>query len=403
MKTDALSQMRVIDIANEPSGAYCARLLADFGADVVKIEDVASGGDPVRRDGLAVPMPGQGDGAGNADSADGDSARFLYLNQNKRSVALDLESEQGRALARRLVLSADVVVDGVGSGSDAPGGLARIGLSREDLQRENPGCVIAVVSPFGLDGPYADRPACHLTVAALSGWLKSRPGDATREPIDVGFPMLDFVAASVAAVGVVAAWRVARKGGAGQGGTGQGAVVDVSQQEVGLRMYLYPTVAARVGLLLKRYRPFPMYVRASNGYAAVNALNAAQYRDVCLLMGLAEESEQMNPVRTDPAAVPAMQAKMDAWAAEMTREDIFEIGQAMKIPAGVPYTLLEVVKEPAFHERGFFRPLETRVGVVQQPAGPIAGAVRSDWKDAPALGADTAEVVGEWLEAGETR
>lgn len=379
MTTEALRAMRVVEVGTAASGSYCARLLADFGADVVKIEDTAAGGDPTRRLGMPVT---------ERDGAPGDSALFVYLNQNKRSVALDLRSERGRALSRRLILAADVVVD-----SGAPGGLADCGLTLEEIRHENPRAVVVSITAFGQDAPYRDRPACHLTIAALSGWLKVKPGPPEREPIDVGFPLLDYVAASVGALGAVAAWRAVRDGADGQ-------LVDVSEQEVGVRMYLYPTIAARLGRLTGRQRPFPMYVQTSNGYVAVNALNAQHRQDAFVYMELFDEPDGLMSADAAErrAATEELQQRMDAWAADKTREEIFEVGQAMRIPVGIPYTLTEVVEEDHFRQRGFFRPLVTEAGEVLQPVGPFGpGAAREDWKDAPALGEDNAEVLERWL------
>jgi crotonobetainyl-CoA:carnitine CoA-transferase CaiB-like acyl-CoA transferase len=171
-----------------------------------------------------------------------------------------------------------------------------------------------------------------------------------------------------------------------------------------MRMTLYPTVAERLGRLIPRRVPFPMYVRASDGYAAVNALNAQHFRDAFLFMGLDEEAENQGfagDLVARLAAAPRLQKLMDAWAADKTREEIFSVGQAMRIPAGIPFTLLELVQEENYRERGFFQPLTTKAGVVQQPIGPYGpDAVRNDRREAPKLGQDTDDVLTDWLEGG---
>jgi crotonobetainyl-CoA:carnitine CoA-transferase CaiB-like acyl-CoA transferase len=373
----ALEGLRVIDVATDLSGAYAARLLADLGADVVKLEDRASG-DPTRRHGAAVT---------SRDAPLGGGARFAALNQNKRSVALDLRSERGRALWRRLLETADVIVDS--------GALAEQGCSAEQLRETNSSLITASVSAFGADGPYADRPACALTIAALGGYLKSL-GDREREPLHVGFAFVEHVAGVVAAIGVLAARRAVTSGQPGQD-------VEVPQQEVALRMPLYPTIAARVGHATERRTPFPMYVDTLTGFAAVNALSATHFRDACLYMGLDDVADDRR-LAADSAlrgeVAPALQERMNDWAADKTREEIFHVGQAMRIPTGIPYTLLEVVQEDAYSQRGFFRPLDTRIGPVQQPVGPVSGssAARDEWSAAPELGEHTDIVVEQWLE-----
>ncbi|MET0641142.1 MAG: CoA transferase [Jiangellaceae bacterium] len=374
--------MRVVDVGTSVSGSYCARLLADFGADVVKVEDLSDGGDPIRSDGPPIT---------NRDGAAGDSALFVYLNQNKRSVAVDLQSEQGREIWRRLLFGADVVVD-----SGETGSLSRQDVSFEQIERANPRSVVVRISPFGQGGPYSGRPACHLTVSALGGLVTSL-GDPTREPLDVGFPLLEYVSAVVGAVGAVASWRACRD-------SGRGRLVDVSQQEVAVRMHMYPTVMATLGLSTKRRTYFPMYIMAQNGWVAVNTLSAQHWKDACVFMGLDEvaDDQTMSDPAVRNAAAPALQKRMDAWAADQQREDIFEVGQLLRIPVGIPYTLLEVVEQEHYNERGLFRPLETTGGTVKQPAGPFGSSpIRDDWRDAPGVGEHTTEVVEEWLRDGD--
>lgn len=378
MSEDALRGLRVADVAMSTSGSYCARLLADFGADVVKVEDLSENGESVRQDGPVVTSGGAGA-----------SALFAYLNQNKRSVAADTRDPRGMEIWRRVVLGADVIVD-----AGDPGALSLHGISLQQIRSVNPGAIVVSITPFGEGGPYSGRPACHLTVAALGG-LVGGLGDPAREPLDVGFPLLDYVSGVVGAVGALAAWRARRNGS-------EGALVDVSQQEVAMHLDLYPTVMARMGTPTKRRNYFPMYVLAKDGYVAVNTLSAQHWRDACLFMGLDEVAE--DPTMADPsvrlAAAPALQTRMDAWAADKTRAEIFELGQLLRIPTGIPYTLLEVVEEEHYNERGFFRPLQTSAGGVKQPAGPFGSIpIRKDWRAAPDLGEHTVEVVTEWLDA----
>ncbi|MDF3309685.1 CoA transferase [Rhodococcus sp. T2V] len=362
----------MLDLASDISGSYAGRLLADLGADVVKVEDIARGGDETR---------GQG--------GSGAEATFTYLNQNKRSIGLDLSTQSGRQLWRRLIVRADVIVD-----SGDPGVLEQAGLDFAEVAAANLNTILVSITPFGPDGPYHGRPATPLTIAALGGFLKSL-GDRDREPLSAGFPLVEYLSGVVASIGVVAAWRSVRSGHGGQR-------VDVAQQEVALRMPYYPSVAARVGHPTERRTPFPMYVQAINGYAAVNALSATHFRDACLYMGLDDVADDRR-LAADSAlrgeVAPRLQKRMDEWALDKTREEIFHVGQAMRIPTGIPYTLREVSTEDAYRQRGFFRPLQVGQRIVQQPVGPISGssAARDVWTAAPGLGDHTDDVVGEWL------
>ncbi|MET0828674.1 MAG: CoA transferase [Microbacterium sp.] len=367
MSGGALAGLRVADLATDISGSYCARLLADLGADVIRLEHVSADVDESRL-----------------------SGEFAYLNQNKRSVAIDVDQQAGQDIWRRLVDAADVVID-----TGNPGALSQRGVSLTEFAECSPRAIVVSITPFGLTGPYRLRPASDLTVAALGGLLKSL-GDSRREPLSVGFPLVQFVSGVIAAVGVLAAWR--------QVDDDPGArLIEVSQQEVALRLPLYPTVAARVGHATGRRTPFPMYVQTSNGYAAVNALSAQHFRDAMTYMGLDEIAEDRAMAADSSlreSVAPQLQERMDAWAADKTREEIFHVGQAMRIPTGIPYTLLEVLEEDHYRARDFFRPLATSGTVVQQPVGPISGstAARTEWTDAPALGEHSAAVLEEWLD-----
>ncbi|MET0828982.1 MAG: CoA transferase [Microbacterium sp.] len=366
MSDGALAGMRVVDLATDISGSYCARLLADLGADVIRLEHVSVDEDQSRLDG-----------------------EFAYLNQNKRSVAIDVDQQAGRDVWRQLVDAADVVIE-----TGSPSALSQHGVSFTEIAESSSRAIVVSITPFGLTGPYRSRPASDLTVAALGGLLKSL-GDSQREPLSVGFPLVQFVSGVIAAVGVLAAWR--------QVDDDPGArLVAVSQQEVALRMPLYPTVAARVGHATGRRTPFPMYVQTLNGYAAVNALSAQHFRDAMTYMGLDEIAEDQAMAADSSlreSVAPRLQERMDVWAADKTREEIFHVGQAMRIPTGIPYTLLEVLEEDHYRARDFFRPLLVGATVVQQPVGPISGstAARSEWTNAPALGEHSTTVLEEWL------
>ena len=149
----ALSDLRVIDCSGHVAGAYCTKLLADFGAGVIKVEPPGIG-DEIRSMG---PFP-----AGSPDPNAG--GVFIYLNTNKRSITLNLETAKGRDLFLELVSSADVVVE-----SYAPGAMDRLGLSFEELERVRPGVILTSITPFGQTGPWRDYQATDIVECAVSG------------------------------------------------------------------------------------------------------------------------------------------------------------------------------------------------------------------------------------------
>ncbi len=188
----ALAGVRVIDLTRILAGPFCTQLLADMGADVVKVE--GPDGDPVRRQGTV---------------RDGLSWYFAQFNRGKRSIVLDLYGEPGRAALADLVRTADVLVENY-----RPGVLAKMGFGPERLGELNPGLVVASVNGYGSTGPYADRPSFDFIAQAMSGFMAAS-GSPDGEPMRAGPPISDLVAGLYAAFGVVCALHARAAGGAG--------------------------------------------------------------------------------------------------------------------------------------------------------------------------------------------
>lgn len=189
-----LEGIRVVDLTRILSGPFCSMFLGDMGAEVIKVED-PSGGDPIRSQGGTTP--------------DGFSLYFATFNRNKRSITLDLRSPAGRDVLARLIASADVLVDNY-----RPGVLERMGFDRKALDALKPDLIVAHVTGFGEDGPYAERPAFDFIAQAMSGFM-SVTGQAEGPPTRAGPPISDLVAGAYAAMGVLAA--LVRRARTGQG------------------------------------------------------------------------------------------------------------------------------------------------------------------------------------------
>ena len=207
MPLGLLEGIRVLDLGPEIAAPFCSRLLADYGAEVVKVEP-PNVGDPARHIG---PF------AGDEPHLE-KSIPFLYLNTNKRGITLDIGSSAGRGVLSDLVGSADVVVQGF-----PPGESEALGLDFKTLGEANPGVVVTSITPFGLSGPYRDYSATDIVTCAISG-LMYHSGDSDREPLRNALSQSLYVAGANAAVATVAALfhRMA---------TGQGQQVDVSVVE----------------------------------------------------------------------------------------------------------------------------------------------------------------------------
>jgi crotonobetainyl-CoA:carnitine CoA-transferase CaiB-like acyl-CoA transferase len=178
-----LQGIRVVDLSRILSGPFCSMFLADMGAEVIKVEDVEDG-DPVRRQGVI---------------RNGYSLYFASFNRNKRSLTLDLRSAEGKEVLRKLIATADVVMDNF-----RPGVMDRIGLSREALDRIKPGLVVAHITGFGMDGPYRDRPSFDFIAQAMSGFM-SVNGAEGQAPARAAPPISDLIAGAYAAMGICAA------------------------------------------------------------------------------------------------------------------------------------------------------------------------------------------------------
>ncbi|ARP80438.1 carnitine dehydratase [Bordetella genomosp. 8] len=216
-RSGPLAGYRILDMTTFLSGPFCTQILADLGAEVVKLESPA--GDSSR----AIPPY----------FVKGESAYFLGINRNKRSVAVDMKHADGMGLTRRLIQAADVVVENY-----RPGVLARMDLNIESLRAAQPGLVWASISGFGQHGPWRDQPAYDMIVQALSG-VMSLTGEAGRPAVRLGIPAGDMVAGMYAAIAINAALADRQR-------TGHGRTIDISMLDCQLAMLSYQSTYALV-------------------------------------------------------------------------------------------------------------------------------------------------------------
>ncbi|MBI4635761.1 MAG: CoA transferase [Candidatus Rokubacteria bacterium] len=194
--TQALDGIRVVDFSWQAAGPFCTMLLADNGAEVIKVENPESGGDPIRR--LGPPFAG------------GESAYFLCLNRNKKSVTLNLKHPRGSAIARELCRSADVVIENFKVGT-----MERLGLGFDALAEANPRLVYCSITGYGRTGPLRDRPAFDVVMQGFGG-LMSFTGEPDGQPMRVGLAIIDYTAGMFAALGITMALMARSLTGRGQ-------------------------------------------------------------------------------------------------------------------------------------------------------------------------------------------
>jgi crotonobetainyl-CoA:carnitine CoA-transferase CaiB-like acyl-CoA transferase len=305
-----LTGLRVLDYGQYVAGPFATMLLADLGADVVKVEPPA--GDQWRRYDPHAP---------------GESRHFYALNRNKRSVALDLKTAPGRRESAELIRSADALVHNC-----LPERARRFGLDRESVRAVNPRCVWVNVSAFGSSGPDAQRPAYDLISQALSGLLAAHPrtGDAVPKRMG-GLAVADFMAGALTAISVVAGLVDRGESAGGFEVSLLGAALSLQAQRfVALPGELEgaePLTTDRLELLAQsieqaeRLDPYyRAYACADGGFVAVSCLNTPQRRAVCDLFGLED------PFVEDPQAAPAAAAELAARLEHVARvEEAFSV------------------------------------------------------------------------------
>ena len=216
-RSGPLTGLRVVELAHIMAGPICGLMLADMGAEVIKVEKVP-GGDDTRR--FLPPDIG------------GESAAFMMANRNKRGIAVDLKQEAGRGVVRRLLAGADVAIENYRRGT-----LERMGLSYESLKSENPGLILCEISGFGRSGPYADRGGFDLIAQGMSGLMSITGEGPGRPPVKIGAPVTDITAGILGAMGVCAAFAHRQRSGEGQR-------VDTSLFEAGITQTYWQSAIA---------------------------------------------------------------------------------------------------------------------------------------------------------------
>lgn len=386
----ALSDIKVLDLTWHIAGPYCTKLLADYGADVVKIERLGLG-DPSRRLG---PFP--------QDQPDMEkSGLFLHLNTNKRGITLNLKSETGRGIFMRLLRDADMVVE-----SFSPGVMASLGLDFPALRAANERVVMLRISNFGQTGPYRDLKLSELVLSAMGTSMKTC-GQPDREPLKLAGNLLQYQAGLMAAIAGMAALACSRAAGAGQ-------VVDVSLLETCLgsidrrapsllgHQYTGDTstrIGSGRGGTMSGY-PEGVYP-CQDGYFDVVG-GAAWWPRNFAMMG--------SPASLSDPAYGTMEGQMDprrqedilnalyTWAMARSKQEIWDESGKARAAAAPLYSIDEVVHDPHFKDRGAFVEIDhARAGPLKYPGAPFRPS-ETPWRvnrPAPLLGEHNQEVYGK--------
>ena len=378
-----IADLRVLDLSQGVAGPFCAKLMADFGADVVKAEPPE--GDWARTSG---PFP--------EDRPHHEkSGRFLYLNTNKRGMVVDLRDAAGRALLHEMIAEVDVVVE-----SCLPGTVESSAVQYAALSRINPRLVLTSVTPFGRTGPYRDYPATDLTVAAMSGLLLAT-GEPDREPLSGAGPRSSYVTGYMAYIATLAALRARQW-------TGSGQHVDISALESTVAVIeCFTTLNAYTGEDWRRHgnrrthiHPSSIF-RCRDGYVQLHLLREEQWQNFCRVMEredlLVDSRFLLNVDRVRHAQ--EVDAEIIPWFLARSKVDVERMCQEKRVPAVMVADPESLAVSPHLVSREFWVEATHPVaGMLKYPGAPFK-LPASPWRlrsTAPCLGADAVSISADW-------
>jgi len=381
-----LDGVRVLDLSRVMSGPFCTAMLADLGAEVIKIE-MPGGGDDSRHFGPFV---------------DGESAYFMLLNRGKKSMTLDLKSDSGREILIAMVKSSDVVIENF-----RPGVAKRLGLEYETLKQHNPGLIYASISGFGQEGPLADRPAYDLIVQAMSG-LMNVTGQRDGPPTAVGESVIDVCTGMFAAWGISTALFDRER-------TGKGRNLDIAMMDsmfsmmlTVLSMQLYtdrpPT---RVGSRHPVTYPVDVF-EAKDGHIVMVVTSDRSFTALCQAIGQPALSDD-DRFRTNAdrnAHESELRAAIEAWTSSRSADAAVAALAEAGIPASPVLSVGDVVDSDHIAHREMIstvdHPTLGEVPMVHQPVR-FSDTDRSFQRPSPLLGEHTQELLTEVLGLNEAQ
>ena len=376
----ALSDLVVLDLSHALAGPFCSTMLGDYGAEIIKIE----------------PLEGEISRGWGPPFYGGESAYFVNLNRNKKSVAIDLKHPDGKALFFRLLEQSDVVLENLRVGT-----VGKLGIDYERARERHPGIIYCSISGFGQDGPYRDRAALDLVVQAESGMM-SVTGEPGGRGVRAGVSIADITAGMYAAFGIMAAVHARQA-------TGRGQFIDVSMLEgqLGLLSGMIGAFVADgvvpgpLGTAYGALLPYQTF-RTKSRDIAIGIGSDKLWRTFCPLLGLPELSD--DPRYVSNAARNANRPALIATLQDAFLTKSYEEWEAILIPAGVPMgainTLDVVVSHPQVAAReAMVESTHPVAGTVRMTAPPVRmsetpGSVRAP---APRLGEHTEQVLRERL------
>lgn len=373
----ALSGVRVLDFTQVMAGPFCAMLLGDLGADVIKIEP--PGGDSTRKMGQSVGTESPG---------------FWAVNRNKRGMVLDLKDLRGQEIARALVARTDIVVENY-----RPGVMQAFGLGYEDLRQVNPALIYASISGFGHAGPYAQRGGFDLVAQAMSG-LMSITGEVGMEPVKCGIPITDLGAGLFALQAILAAYIHRLR-------TGEGQHIDTSLLEAGIALSVWEStqyfstgeIPEPLGSAHRMFAPYQA-IQCADGYITLGAANQRTWERCAQVIGRPDLITRPEYVDNAQRVQHRHQLAREIETVTTTQPRAYwlTILEEAGVPCGPILNYAEVFADPHVQARGMVQEIDHPVGGRIQMLGPAAKLSETPARcsrPSPLYGEHTAEVLRE--------
>ena len=382
----ALEGVRVLELCQMVAGPYCTKLLADLGAEVVKVE-------PPRHGDAARHIPPFFHDQPESDT----SGLFLYLNSGKLGITLNVETASGRDIFKELAADADIVVE-----DGPPGWMAQQGLDYDSLCRDNAPLIMASITPFGQTGPYCHYRACALNAFMAGGEGYLTPGgveNADRPPLMAGRFIADYDSGLSAAIAILGAlyWR--------QGG-GQGQHIDISKQEAVMALNRLDMARwANEGDVITRAKqgvPYGGALPCQDGYTVFVTWEVEQWDLLVKFMGRPQwaADEKFADYASRYRHGELINALLTEWMVGHTKEELYHEGQAAGVPFAMVYTARDLVESEQLKQRGFFEEIDhPRTGRLTYPRVPYQFSetpCRAE-RPAPLLGEHNEEILAKRL------
>jgi len=380
-----LAGLKVVELGQLIAGPFAAKTLADFGAEVIKIEPPGTG-DPLRQWRLLH---------------DGTSVWWQVQSRNKMSVALDLKDAASRDVVRRLIAEADVLVENF-----KPGVMEAWGLGYETLSTDNPGLVMLRISGYGQTGPYRDRPGFGVVAEAIGG-LRHLTAEPGRVPVRVGVSIGDTVASLHGVIGILLALQHRHATVSPQCPKGRGQVIDVALYEAVFNCMesllpeysAFGAVRAPAGSALPGIAPSNAYA-CSDGWVLVAGNGDSIFKRLMHAIGRDDlgADPQLAGNTGRVARVLEIDSTIGAWTAARRVAEVLEALNAADVPAGRIYTARDIAEDPHYRARGMIESVTTADGLTLEVPGIVPklsltpGAIT---RRAPTLGEDTQAVLNE--------